>query len=650
MITSSSHTDALQQTADFLHRHEQKDLLRFITCGSVDDGKSTLIGRLLLESGNVYDDHIAALRADTTKHGTTNQEIDPALLVDGLEDERKQGITIDVAYRYFQTANRKFIIADSPGHQQYTRNMATAASTAELAVILIDARKGVLDQTRRHSFIASLLGVGRLLVAVNKMDLVDYSATRFEEICGAFGEFARQLDVHDLRYVPVSGLCGDNVTKLSDNTPWYEGPALLEVLETVPVGDRKQADALRFPVQRVSRPDANFRGYSGTVVSGQVRPGDEVLVLPGGQRSRVGSIVTFEGKLSHARCGRAITLTLEDELDVTRGDVIVHAGSDQPPQISKVFDAAVVWMSETALVPGKPYWLKHAHQQTKAEVTQISHRIDVNTLNCVEARALKLNEIGHCRFAVHAPIVFDAYRLNRQTGSFILVDRITHETVAAGMITEPDAGSQPNSHWNVSLQSSQLQYAPSRISAARRQERHGHGVSTILLTGLSGSGKTTLALRLEERLFDAGYAVTVIDGQNLRHGISRDLGFSAEERSENLRRAAEICRLINDAGMICIAAFVAPDADTRAKVRQVIGSDRLHHIHLSAPAEVCRDRDVSGRYQAAERGEIVNFPGVTADYSFPSDADLVIPTGEWSVEQSIETLERWVRRRIGAGQ
>ena len=645
MLTGSLPT-TLTETAEFLRRHEAKDLLRFITCGSVDDGKSSLIGRLLLETGAVYDDQLDALRHDSARHGTTDIDVDPALLTDGLEDERQQGITIDVAYRYFQTPRRKFIIADSPGHEQYTRNMATAASTAQAAVILMDARKGMLAQTRRHSFIASLLGVRSLILAVNKMDLVDYSESVFNQLCAEFRAFAAQLQVRAIHALPLSALRGDNITRSSIRMPWYGGPSLLELLENIPVGREAGTAAFRFPVQRVSRPDADFRGYSGTVAAGAVSVGDVLMVLPSRKHSRVRSIVTFDGELSRASAGAAVTLTLEDEIDISRGDMLT--GPDHPPQVADKFDATIVWMSSQPLAPGKSYWLKLGPRQVAAEVEQVSHRIDVNTLNRVETPALKLNEIGQGRLVVHAPLAFDHYRRNSRTGGFILVDRVSHETVAAGMILAPQSDASPSVHWNVPLRSSNLQFTPSRVSRAARKARNGHQALTILFTGLSGSGKTTLAFALEEELFSAGCAVTVLDGQNLRHNISRDLGFSAQERSENLRRAAEICRLFNDAGLVCIAAFVAPEALIRDKVRQVIGSERFFHIHLSASVSVCRQRDVSGRYVAADRGEIENFPGVTASFDEPADAHLVIQTDKYTVEQCLALIRSELSWRLNS--
>jgi bifunctional enzyme CysN/CysC len=643
-MTTESLPTTLAETAEFLARHETKDMLRFITCGSVDDGKSTLIGRLLIETGAVYDDQLAALKHDSTKHGTTDLDVDPALLLDGLEDERQQGITIDVAYRYFQTPRRKFIIADSPGHEQYTRNMVTAASTAKAAIILMDARKGMLPQTRRHSFIASLVGVRSLILAVNKMDLVDYSEEVFNRLSDEFLAFAKRLDVRDIHRMPLSGLRGDNVIRKSQRMAWYEGPPLLEVLETLPVGDDDLNAPLRYPVQRVVRPTADFRGYAGTVASGTVRVGDQVMVLPGRQQSRVKSIVTFDGDLPSASAGNAVTLTLEDEIDITRGEVLAHP--DRLPQVDKHFDATLVWMSQTPLVPGKSYWLKIGPKHVAAEVQRVTCRIDVNTLNRVETANLKLNEVGYGRIEVHAPIAFDPYRQNHHTGNFILVDRVSHETVAAGMIIDPRTDAPPGEHFDVGLPSRQLQFTPSRISAQRRQARFGHPGLTILMSGLSGSGKTTLAFALEEILFDAGHAVTVLDGQNMRHGISRDLGFTIEERSENLRRASEICRLFNDAGLICVAAFVAPDEATRAKARDVVGRDRWLHIHLSAPPEVCRKRDASGRYEAADRGEIASFPGVTVPFAPPTDADLVLHTDQMDAATCLDSIRRLVNAKL----
>jgi bifunctional enzyme CysN/CysC len=637
MTTSSNPAvGTIEETRDFLKRHQSKEMLRFMTCGSVDDGKSTLIGRLLIETGAVYDDQLAALRSDSEKHGTTDDAVDPALLLDGLEDERQQGITIDVAYRYFHTPKRKFIIADSPGHEQYTRNMATAASTASLAIILVDARKGLLTQTRRHSFVVSLLGVRHVVLAVNKMDLVNYDQAVFDKICQEYREFAAGLEIPDIHFVPISALRGDNVVSRSEHMPWYAGAPLLHVLETVYVGSEAITRYLRFPIQRVVRPNADFRGYSGTLASGTVRVGDQIMVLPGRKSSRIQSIITVDGQAEAADAGDAITVTLEDEIDIARGDMLAHG--DHLPNVSRHFEAKLVWMSEQPLAPGKSYWLKHTTRRTAAEIDAVHFRTDVNSLAQIECASLKLNEIGQCHITAHDPLAFDDYRQNRRTGSFILVDRVNHETVAAGLIMAPSSESPQGDHWDSEFRSKRLQLTRSRVDMADRHQRFGHPPSTILVTGLSGSGKTTIAYALEERLFSEGRAVMVLDGQNLRQGISRDLGFSAEERSENLRRAAEIARLVNDAGMICIAAFVAPDGEIRRKARQVIGEDRLLHIHLEASVHVCRQRDTSGRYVAADRGEIVNFPGVTVPYERPTDADLIIDTERASIEQCVDAI------------
>ncbi len=600
-------------------------MLRFITCGSVDDGKSTLIGRLLLETGAVFDDQILALKRDSEKHGTNGDAIDPALLLDGLEDERQQGITIDVAYRYFTTSKRKFIIADTPGHEQFTRNMATGASTADLAVILADASKGVLTQTKRHAFIVSLLGIKHVILAVNKMDLVDFDKSVFDQIVADFSEFASQLDFPDVRFVPLSALLGDNVVQPSSQTNWYQDGSLLHLLETVYFGSDQNRKDMRFPVQWVNRPSSSFRGFSGTVASGVVRVGDQVSVLPSNKSSRIKSIETMDGQLTEAYTGQSVTLTLEDEIDVVRGDMIVRPGN--LPKVARTAEAMLVWMSEQPLQPGKSYWFKHAHQRTSCEIETVRYAVDVNTLHRLNTPTLKLNEIGRCQISTHDPVVFDAYRRNRSTGSFIVVDRLTHETVAAGMFL--DAGADPFQADNWSSET-QTGFIPStvvsKVTAEQRQAAYAQRPLTILISGLSGSGKSTIALELERRLFEAGKKSVLLDGQIMRSGISRDLGFSAEERSENLRRAAEIAKLLNDAGLICIAAFVAPQANVRAKVKQLIGPENFLHIHLSTPLEVCRKRDQTGIYDAADRGEIRGLPGVGSEFELPTDAAWIIST------------------------
>ena len=612
-----------QTLGDLQERHAQKQLLRFLTCGSVDDGKSTLIGRLLLEAGAVYDDQLAGLRDESAKHGTCGAEIDAALLVDGLEDERQQGITIDVAYRYFTTPRRQFIIADAPGHAQFTRNMATGASNSDLAVIVVDASKGVLTQTRRHAFIVSLLGIKQVILAVNKMDLVDFSEARFQQIRNEFCAIADTLEISAIRCVPVSALRGDNVARPSEHTPWYADGPLLELLESAPVVLDPGAERLRFPVQWVNRPHADFRGFCGTIAAGEVQVGDEVVVLPSGQKSRVRSIVTMDGELPAAAAPAAVTITLADEIDVARGDMI--ARPESAPRVVREAEAALVWMSEQPLTVGKQYWCKHTSRKTACEVSALRFAIDVNTQRETAAAALKLNDLGVCRVAFHDPLVVDDFAQNRATGSFILVDRVTHETVAAGMIHR-SATTGAADHWDDEPPSRRLERATSLVNAEQRVAHFGHRPCTVLITGLSGAGKTSVALALEQQLFRRGCAGVMLDGQMMRFGISRDLGFSAAERSENVRRAAEIAKIVNDAGQICIAAFVAPEDAVRRRLRTLIGTERLVHVHLATPLEVCRNRDQSGRYAAADSGEIASFPGVTHQYEEPTDADLVDST------------------------
>lgn len=615
--------------------HNSKDLLRFITCGNVDDGKSTLIGRLLLEAGAIYDDQIAALQNDSSKYGTTGGRIDTALLLDGLEDERQQGITIDVAYRYFTTQRRKFILADSPGHEQFTRNMATAASNADVAIVLIDVTKGVSVQTRRHAYIATLLGVKQIVLAVNKMDLVQYQSDVFQRIVDEFRQFATALGRVDAYAIPLSALEGDNVTVLSGNMPWYQGETLLGYLDHVRIEDRLSQASLRFPIQRVSRPDANFRGFSGTICSGQLQCGDEVVVLPARSKAKIKSIVTMDGELNRAEAHDAITVTLDRELNLARGDMLVPG--DAEPRITTELQATIVWMSEQPLVIEKRYWLKHTTRKTPCEIKMLHHRTDVNSLARLSAPVLRLNEIGFCTLRTTEPVVCDDYQTNRTTGSFILVDRITHETVAAGLIASSAEENQPG-YWSSASALTHAKRQQSLVRMEDREARYGQRPGTILITGLSSSGKTTVALQLEKKLFEAGKIVVVLDGQWLRMGISRDLAFSAEERSENLRRGAEIAKMLNDSGQICIAAFVAPSAWVRQKTHELIGRDRFLHIHLSTHVEVCRQRDSTGQYQAADRGEIQNFPGVTYSYEAPNDADLYFDTSLQSPEAIAEEV------------
>jgi bifunctional enzyme CysN/CysC len=621
---------------EYLLQHERKELLRFITCGSVDDGKSTLIGRLFYESKMIYEDQLAAIKKDTSRYGTTGGEIDLALFTDGLEDERQQGITIDVAYRYFSTDKRKFIIADTPGHEQYTRNMATGASTADLAIILIDARHGVLTQTKRHSFIVSLLGIKHIIVAINKMDIVDYDEAVFERIKADYIDFASRLELPDVHFMPLSALKGDNVVVNSPNMPWYTGAALMPLLETVYIGSDRNMEDFRFPVQLVLRPNLNFRGFAGTIASGIIRRGDEVMSLPSRKKSRVKSIVTFDGELDEAFAPQSVTLTLEDEIDSSRGDMLVRPGN--LPKVDHKFEASIVWMSDEPLVPGKQYFFKQTSKMTTGAVSTLRYRIDVNSLHREPAPALALNEIGRCAITLTSPIAHDAYRRNRMTGGFIMIDRLTNATVGAGMILdrEPDEGT--GDHWGESPTAGQLHGESSAVTADERQARFGQKPATVLLTGLTGAGKSTLAKALERKLFDMGRAVVVLDGQNMRLGISKDLGFTTAERSENLRRSVEVARLFNDAGILCIGAFVAPDEDVRQKAADRVGRDRFLVVHLAAPVDVCRQRDTDGHYKLADAGELANFPGVSAPYEPPAEPDLVLPTHEWPVGRCVAAV------------
>ncbi|MBT6154558.1 MAG: sulfate adenylyltransferase subunit CysN [Planctomycetaceae bacterium] len=623
----------------YLKQHEQKQLLRFITCGSVDDGKSTLIGRLLFDSKMLYEDELAKIEVDSKTQGAVGGKFDPSLATDGLKEEREQGITIDVAYRYFSTAKRKFIIADTPGHEQYTRNMATGASSADLAVILVDARHGVMTQTKRHSFIVSLLGIRHVIVAINKMDLVDFDEAVYDRICADFSTFSRRLDLPDLHFIPLSALNGDNVVDRSENMPWYNGSTLMNRLETVYIGSDRNLQDFRMPVQWVNRPNLDFRGFCGTIASGIIRKGEEVMVMPSKKTTHVKEIVTQDGNLDEAYAPLAVTLTFEDEVDASRGDMIVKPGN--VPVTSDTVEAMLVWMAEEPMVPGKTYMVKHSAQLITGSIESLRYRIDVNTLKSSPSPQLNLNEIGRCRLSLNEPICFDPYKSNRSTGAVILIDRITNATVAAAMILDRSAGGKKLAAWEeeIAVEEDTKQAGDlGGVTSEELEARYGQKPVTVLLTGLTASGKTTVAKAIERKLFDSGRAVTVLDGQQVRRGLSKDLGFSFEERSENLRRSAYLAKILNDAGIICIAAFVAPNATVRDKVAGVIGTERFLTVHVDAPIELCRERDSRGQYAAADAGKLKDFSGVTAPYEVPESPDVVLKTGEQSVDDCADAI------------
>ena len=624
---------------EYLAQHERKEILRFLTCGSVDDGKSTLIGRLLHDSKMIYEDQLDAIRRDSKTTGTQRGGVDLALLVDGLQAEREQGITIDVAYRYFSTAKRKFIIADTPGHEQYTRNMATGASTCDVAVILIDARNGVLPQTRRHTYIANLLGIRHLIAAVNKLDAVGYAEEVFDAIRADYAGFAAQLSVDDLHFIPLSALHGDNVVRQSANMPWYQGATLMHLLETIHIAADKDAEHFRFPVQLVSRPDADFRGYSGSVAGGMVAPGDAVTALPSGNATTVERIVTMDGDLPEAIAPMAVTLTLADELDISRGSVL--AAPNALPFVADRLEAMLVWMSEDALVPGHQYLVKHGARQVTGSVASIRYRVDVNTLRHEPADTLGLNEIGRGQLTLTEPIIFDSYQANRSLGSLIVIDRVTNATVGAGMALPPHGS--VTAAWDEAPRGA-LRRSSSRVQGREREARLGQRPVTILLTGLAKVGKTTIARAVERRLFDAGGLATVLDGQSFRLGMSRDLGFSPRERSENIRRAAETAHLMNDAGLICLTAFVAPEEAVRERARQAVGEARFLEVFLTAPLATLRERDEDGLYAAAERGE-ANVPGLSARFEEPAAPDLVLQTHMLGINACADRIVALLRER-----
>ena len=624
-------TDASAAATDiaaYLRQHEDKPLLRFITCGSVDDGKSTLIGRLLYESKRLFDDQLAALEADSRRHGTQGERIDYALLLDGLAAEREQGITIDVAYRYFDTDKRKFIVADCPGHEQYTRNMATGASTADLAVVLVDARKGLLPQTRRHSYIVSLLGISHVVLAVNKMDLVGYDQGVFDAIAAGYRELAAQLGIAHVQAIPLSALEGDNLSSRSPRTPWYGGPSLLGHLEAVDVAAAGAGGGLRLPVQWVNRPNQDFRGFAGTIAAGEVSPGDEIVVLPSGRRSRVARVLGADGPVERAFAGQAVTLTLADEIDVSRGDVIAAAGD--PPAVADQFAAHLLWMSDAPLLPGRPYWLKIGARTVAASVSEIKHRVDVNTQEHLAAKRLELNEVGYCNLSLEEPVAFAPYAENRALGGFILIDRQNNDTVGAGTL-DFALRRADNVHW---------QHLD--VDKAARARIKGQAPKVLWFTGLSGAGKSTVANLVDKRLHALGYHTFVLDGDNVRHGLNRDLGFTDEDRVENIRRVAEVARLMTDAGLIVLVSFISPFRAERQLARERFAPGEFLEVFVDVPLEVAEARDVKGLYRKARAGLIPNFTGIDSPYEAPESPEIHLDATaapEALVEQVLQALD-----------
>lgn len=604
----------------FLDQDQKKDLLRLLTAGSVDDGKSTLIGRLLFDSKKLYEDHLQALERDSKRVGHAGEDIDYALLLDGLKAEREQGITIDVAYRYFSTNKRKFIIADTPGHEQYTRNMITGASTANLAIILIDARKGVIIQSKRHTFLVSLLGIKHVVVAVNKMDLIDFSQEVFDNICDDYSNFITSLDIPDVNFIPLSALKGDNVVDHSDKMPWYRGKSLLEFLESVHIGSDRNFSDFRFPVQYVSRPSLDFRGFAGRMVSGIVRKGDAVMALPSRQSSKIKEIITYQGEQKKAFPPQSVTLTLEDEIDVSRGEMLVHP--DNLPMIERHFEAHLVWMDEKPMNPETQFYIKHNANTTKVRIDQIKYKIDVNTLEKSGVEFFELNEIGRVVLTTVKPIFFDPYKKNRETGSFVLIDPVSNNTSAVGMIIDELKDKDLPSRIT-DMDKQKIERGEALILQDERERFYNQKGATLWITGLHGSGKNHLAYTLEKRLFDEGATVVLLDGSTVRSGLSRELDYSPADRAEHLRRVAHVARILNDQGIITICSFISPNADLRAQVAQIISEERFHLIYMNASREYSKANKPE-LYQKAENGEIENMPGVDAEYQAPSFANLTL--------------------------
>ncbi|MBC8746415.1 MULTISPECIES: sulfate adenylyltransferase subunit CysN [Paraburkholderia] len=609
----------------YLKQHERKSLLRFITCGSVDDGKSTLIGRLLYESRMLFEDQLAALEADSKKVGTRGGEIDYALLLDGLAAEREQGITIDVAYRFFSTDRRKFIVADTPGHEQYTRNMITGASTADLAIILVDARKGILRQTRRHSYLVSLIGIRNVVLAVNKMDLVEYSRERFDEISREYCEFASKIGIHSVTAMPISGVNGDNIVERSTKTPWYEGPSLMHHLETVEIDETHlQTQPFRFPVQWVNRPNLDFRGFAGTIASGVVRVGQRIQVQPSGRESTVARIVTADGDLDEAFAEQSVTLLLADEVDVCRGDLISTA--DSPAQVADQFEATLVWMSDQPMLRGRSYLLKIGTRTVTATILPLKYKLNVDTLERVASETLALNEIGVAELEFDRAIAFDPYEQNHETGGFIVIDRMTNSTVGAGMLRF------------ALRRANNIRWQTLEVDKRARRVLNGHQSGVVWLTGLSGAGKSAIANLLEKRLHAMGKRTYLLDGDNVRHGLNKDLGFTAEDRVENIRRIAEVAKLMADAGVIVITAFISPFRAERALARELMEEGEFIEVFIDTPLEVAEERDPKGLYKKARSGELKNFTGIDSPYEMPQNPEIHINTLTVSPQMAVEVI------------
>ncbi len=626
-----AHIDAriAEDIEGYLEAHEKKSLLRFITCGSVDDGKSTLIGRLLYDSKMILEDQMDALERDSKRQGTQGENIDFALLVDGLAAEREQGITIDVAYRFFSTEKRKFIVADTPGHTQYTRNMATGASTADLACLLIDARQGILTQTRRHAFIVSSLGIRHLVLAINKMDLVDYAEETYLRILADFKAFAKNLSPDiEITAIPLSALAGDNITGPMGRTDWYKGPSLISHLETVSVGDKRAAAPFRMPVQWVNRPNLDFRGFSGQVASGVIKPGDRIKSLPSGKESTIERIVTFTGDLEEASPGQSVTLTLADEIDSSRGDVIVSA--DSPAEVSDQFQTRILWMSDKAMLPGRRYLLKIGAKTVTATVNAPKYGIDVNTLAEKSAKTLELNEMGVCTISLDQNIAFDPYDAAREMGGFILIDRMTNDTVGMGLI-DFALRRAANIHWQAI-----------DIDKAAHAEQKAQKPAVLWFTGLSGSGKSTIANVLQKRLFAMGKHTYLLDGDNVRHGLNRDLGFTDADRVENIRRVANVAKLMSNAGLITLVSFISPFRSERKMARTLMDEGEFVEIFVDTPLEVAEQRDVKGLYKKARAGEIKNFTGIDSPYEAPKTPELSVDTTSMSAEEAAEEIITWM--------